>query len=114
MQAAKLPKPPRPVRAVPPKPVKPPKLAKVERAVQRQAQSLPRLSFMDAGRQINASCCGLIRLANGVTTVEKQRPPSYFRLTSLMVRPSVPDICHTPVFRQCLKAAGHWDKAFAP
>ena len=52
---------------------------------------------------------GLIRLANGVTTVEKTRPPSYFRLTSLMVRPSVPDVCHSPVFRQCLKAAGHWD-----
>ena len=57
---------------------------------------------------------GLIRLANGVTTVEKTRPPSYFRLTSLIVRPSVPDVCHTPVFRQCLKAAGHWDTACSP
>jgi len=50
VQAAKLPKPPRPARAVPPQPVKPPKLAKVERAVPRQVQSLPRLSFKNAGR----------------------------------------------------------------
>ena len=32
-------------------------------------------------------------------------PVNYFRLTSIIVRPSVPGICHTPVFRQCLKAA---------
>ena len=31
-----------------------------------------------------------------------------------MVRPPVPDVCHTPVFRQCLKAAGHWDTACSP
>ena len=48
---------------------------------------------------------GLIRVVERRHHCREDAPASYFRLTSIMVRPSVPGICHTPVFRQCLKAA---------